>query len=170
MARIRANASYPTLQETEEGTLRVSTLQQQAPNLSGAYSVCSQASVPRISGDEYLGSNVHQSVRRVRAVRGRLRCTTAFLFLPLFSVHVLSYFFFPPISRAGDVFNVLNFGGYQVKTAFGISWRIWTEVDSLLYNTTDDCLQRAFFWREPCLAVKLTLKLRNWGLNPSNNL
>lgn len=169
MARIRANASYPTLQETEEGTLRVSTLQQQAPNLSGAYSVCSQASVPRISGDEYLGSNVHQSVRRVRAVRGRLRCTTAFLFFH-FSPSTYLVIFFSPTSRAGDVFNVLNFGGYQVKTAFGISWRIWTEVDSLLYNTTDDCLQRAFFWREPCLAVRLTLKLRNWGLNPSNNL
>ncbi len=141
LARIRANASYPTLQETEEGTLRVSTVQQQAPNLSGAYSICSQASVPRISGDEYLGSNVHQSVRCIRAVRGRLqlRCTTAFLFVRFSpSTHFVSFLL---TSWAGDVFNVLNFGGYQVKTAFGISWRIWTEVDSLLYNTTDDCLQ-----------------------------
>jgi hypothetical protein len=45
-------------------------VQQQAPNLSGAYSVCSQAFVPRAGGNEYFGSYVYQPVRRLRAMRG----------------------------------------------------------------------------------------------------
>lgn len=59
----------PCLQKTEEGPVRVSPVQQQAPNLAGAYPVCSQAFVPRAGLDEHCRSHVYQPVRRVRAVR-----------------------------------------------------------------------------------------------------
>jgi hypothetical protein len=93
-------------QETEEGTFRVSTVQQQAPNFSGAYSVCSQAFVPRAGGDEYFGSYVYQPVRRLRAMRGS----------PVPSVqHYLffSSFLFCFHSHAGDAFFVFKFWGIK---------------------------------------------------------
>lgn len=47
----------------------MSTVQQQAQDLAGAYPVCGQASVPRIGRDEYRRSHVYQSFWRVSAVR-----------------------------------------------------------------------------------------------------
>lgn len=44
------------------------TVQQQAPNLAGAYSVCSQASLPRVGIDEHYRSDVHQPLGGVGAV------------------------------------------------------------------------------------------------------
>ena len=44
------------------------TVQQQAPNLAGAYSVCGQASLPRAGVDEHNRSDVHQPLGGVGAV------------------------------------------------------------------------------------------------------
>jgi len=46
----------------------MSTVQQQAPNLAGAYSVCGQASLPRAGVDEHYRSDVHQPLGSVGAV------------------------------------------------------------------------------------------------------
>lgn len=43
-------------------------VQQQAPNLAGAYSVCGQASLPRAGVDEHNRSDVHQPLGGVGAV------------------------------------------------------------------------------------------------------
>jgi hypothetical protein len=90
-------------QETEEGTFRVSTVQQQAPNLSGAYSVCSQAFVPRAGGDEYFGSYVYQPVRRLRAMRGSLSSVQHHFFFS-------SYLFSASIPTLAMLSSCLNFG------------------------------------------------------------
>jgi hypothetical protein len=48
----------------------MSTVQQQAQDLSGAYPICSQASVPRAGLDEHCRPHVYQPFWSVRAVRG----------------------------------------------------------------------------------------------------
>lgn len=56
------------MQETEEGIVRMPTVQQQAPDLASAHPVRGQASLPRAGLDEHYRSDVHQPLGSVGAV------------------------------------------------------------------------------------------------------